>query len=245
MNAMAAKNAAAPWALVGALVVTLALAGYAWVGWGELRVRAALGEEQGRMFEECRAKALETTNTGQIVGLIEAAIAYYPSGTKQRRASHLDLLVEQSRRLSVQAMLAHLRDVSGTNLGDDPQRWIDAFRRPPARPSGEADGEPRRSETNQTTSAADPEESYTYPQVLLELTDEEAPAWLKERARLFHSMTRRGERYRALQFSRVLAHGGGYAVRFGTSAASGSHITYYFNAKGLHKSTSVVAGDCW
>ena len=57
----------------------LTFAGCFFLKWGFLRVQVALGEEQTQMFEECRTKALETSDPQKIAGLIQAAMIYYPS----------------------------------------------------------------------------------------------------------------------------------------------------------------------
>ncbi len=108
-------------------LVSLACAGYFFVRWGLLRVQVALGEEQTQMFEECRTQALETSDPKKIAGLMQAAISYYPSGTKQSNGSHMDRVVERSRRLALEDMISRLGVVTGSDLGHDPQKWIDQY----------------------------------------------------------------------------------------------------------------------
>ena len=115
------------WGLAGLSLVWLVLAGYCFVRWGLLRVHVALGEEQTQMFEECRTQALQSSDPKKITGLIQAAIIYYPSGTKQVVGSHVDRMVERSRQLAIDDMIARLRNVTGVDLGKDPQRWIERY----------------------------------------------------------------------------------------------------------------------
>jgi len=92
------------------------------------------------MFEECRAGALQSSQPERIVGLMEAAIIYYPSGTKQTAGSHLDRMIERSCQQAVEDMLAHLRATTGTNFGSDPQAWIDRYgEKKIVKPTGAAD----------------------------------------------------------------------------------------------------------
>ena len=37
----------------------------------------------------------------------------------------MDRVVERSRRLAVDDMILRLRNVTGSDLGNDPQKWID------------------------------------------------------------------------------------------------------------------------
>jgi len=145
------------------LVVAAAICSAYWfVRWGYLRLQVAMGEEQTQMFEECRTMALQSSQADQIAGLIHATIIYYPSGTKQTKGSHLDRMVERGRQSAIRDMIAHLRSISGTDLGSDPQVWINRFgererEREPVQPGGAANGsQPIRSETNRSSSTAGP-----------------------------------------------------------------------------------------
>lgn len=79
------------------------------------------------MFEECLNQALQSTQPERIVGLMEAAIIYYPSGTKQTAGSHLDRMVERSRQRTIQDMITHLRATTKADLGSNSQVWIDRY----------------------------------------------------------------------------------------------------------------------
>jgi len=79
------------------------------------------------MFEECRTQALQSSDPKQIAGFMQAAIIYYPSGTKQSTGSQVDRMVERSRQLAIDDMIARLRIVTGGDLGKDPLSWIDRY----------------------------------------------------------------------------------------------------------------------
>jgi hypothetical protein len=115
------------WGLSILVVAAAICSGYWFVRWGYLRVQVALGEEQTHMFDECRTNALQSSQPERIAGLIHAAIIYYPSGKKQTAGSHLDRMVERGRQSAIRDMLAHLRIITGADLGSDPQAWINRF----------------------------------------------------------------------------------------------------------------------
>jgi hypothetical protein len=54
-------------------------------------------------------------------------VGHYPSGTLQLRGSRLDRLVELQRAAAIREIIAHLRDTTQENLGDDPGPWISKF----------------------------------------------------------------------------------------------------------------------
>jgi hypothetical protein len=143
------------WTLTVLLIVAFLCTGYWFVRWGFLRVEVASGEEQTRMFEECLNQALQSSQPERIVGLMEAAIIYYPSGTKQTAGSHLDRMVERSRQQAVKDMIVHLRATTGADLGSNAQVWIDRYKE---KTLLQSDGPTNvsqaiRSETNRTSPA--------------------------------------------------------------------------------------------
>ena len=124
--------------------------------WGGLHVHVALGEEQTQMFEECRTQALQSSDPKKIAGLIQAAIIYYPTGTKQTVGSHVDRMVERSRQLAIDDMIARLRNVTGVDLGKNAQPWIDRYgEMEMVQPDRAASpSQPTGSQTNQLSAAA-------------------------------------------------------------------------------------------
>jgi hypothetical protein len=144
------------WILSALSLICLLFAGYCFVRWGVLHVQVALGEEQTQMFEECRTQALQSSDPKKIAGFIQAAIIYYPSGTKQSTGSHVDRMVERSRELAIDDMIARLRIVTGGDLGKDPQSWIDRYgEKEMVQPDRAANpSQPTGSQTNQLSAAA-------------------------------------------------------------------------------------------
>ena len=104
------------WILAVSLVFALGLAGYWFVRHGWLHVQSALAEEQTLYFEEAREQGLKSSRPEDIVGCIEGALNYYPSGSKQTTGSHLDQVVERARRLAVDDMIRHLKNKTGMGL---------------------------------------------------------------------------------------------------------------------------------
>lgn len=92
-----------------------------------LSLRIAFAEEQTRIFEEMRAKALQADPT-EAVEYLEYAVGYYPSGTKQISGSRLDRIVERARDSSIREIIASLRARTSREYGDNPNRWIDELR---------------------------------------------------------------------------------------------------------------------
>jgi hypothetical protein len=128
---MEAKRAASAYpifvaVLVVVLVVMLIALVMAVYDHGLQSVRIALAEEQTAIFDEMRDQARDAPPS-RAVGYLEYAVSYYPSGTKQATGSRLDRIVERARGSAVREMIAVLRQKTGQDLGDDPQRWIEEY----------------------------------------------------------------------------------------------------------------------
>jgi len=93
-------------------------------GWQHIEIMFA--DEQTSIFDEMRTQAEQVTSVDEIVGSLQYVVHYYPSGTKQRPGTRLDRIVERHRAAVVRAILVHLRQVTGQDLGDDPELWIEA-----------------------------------------------------------------------------------------------------------------------
>ncbi len=76
----------------------------------------------------------EPPDVKSAIGFLESAHNYYPSGTKQTAGSPLDRTVERSRSNAERQIIAMLREITGADLGLNPNAWIDKF-------GGEADAE--------------------------------------------------------------------------------------------------------
>jgi hypothetical protein len=105
------------------IIALLALSAYLLVKHSEDIIRTAFAEEQFRIIQDCRDRALRATNH-EAAGLLEYASYYYPSGTKQVSGSRLDRMVESQRQRAVADIIEYLRQKTGEDLGPDPQPWI-------------------------------------------------------------------------------------------------------------------------
>ncbi len=108
------------------LVVGSIAAGYIWLSWGLLQIRIAFAEDQTKIFDEMREKAVSFDSTAAVTYL-KYIINYYPSGSKQESGSKLDKIVERERQSAVREILAYLRQITGQDFGEDPQRWIESL----------------------------------------------------------------------------------------------------------------------
>jgi len=155
---MSSRFARVTVAILSALMLAAIVCAGFWFGrYDELDVRTRLAAGQTTSFGSVREKALQSTRPEEIAACIEHTLGYYPSGSDsgQPTGSRLDQIVEGVRRTAVDDMIRHLRAVSGVDLGDDPQKWIDKFRKPRGQPGGAANrSQPLRSETNDTSVAA-------------------------------------------------------------------------------------------
>lgn len=93
----------------------------------ELTLRASLADEQVRVFYHMRSEAASTPNLTRAAQCLDYANHYYRSGTKQKRGTPLDRLVERVRSEVVQDIIGILRQKSGEDLGDDPEAWIKEY----------------------------------------------------------------------------------------------------------------------
>lgn len=110
-------------AVLAALVVLLGWQGFSYF---RLRLEAANAEWQTQSFDDLRTVALNQDTSGAI-GCLEHLLIDYPSGSKQRRGSHLDLTVERHRAAVAREIIAHLRRITAQDFGDDPQAWIHQY----------------------------------------------------------------------------------------------------------------------
>lgn len=110
------------------LVLAIYLLGSLVWDFGMLKAQANFANEQTRICEEMRSKALKTSSPVEIVDCLEYAANYYPSGSKQTAGSHLDHVVERYRRSVVRDIIAHLRRITAEDLGESPEPWIRKFR---------------------------------------------------------------------------------------------------------------------
>jgi hypothetical protein len=89
-------------------------------------MRVCFAEDQTRIFEEMRSKAL-TSDNSEAVHCLQYVIDYYPTGTKQISGSPLDQTVERARVRATADIIAHLRTSTGKDLGSSPEPWIQTY----------------------------------------------------------------------------------------------------------------------
>ena len=111
------------WVAVAVLVIAV---GSLTVSRFMLSLRLAFAEDQTAIFEEMREKAMRS-KPHEAAACLEYAVNYYPSGTKQVAGSRLDVIVERARSQTVADIIAHLRRVTGEDLGDDPRPWVEKY----------------------------------------------------------------------------------------------------------------------
>ncbi len=111
-------------ARVGLAILFVALL----LSYGLLWLRAGFADEQTRNFEMSRNKALQSDAAGA-ASCLDFVVYYYPSGTKQEAGSGLDRTVERVRRSAIRDIIAHLRTLTGEDLGESPEPWVAKYAR--------------------------------------------------------------------------------------------------------------------
>jgi hypothetical protein len=91
--------------------------------YADLSLRVSFAQEQVRIFDEMRRQARED-DISHAVERLEYAWHYYPTGTKQVAGSSLNDIVETSRKMAAEDILAILRQKSGKDFGNDPDAWL-------------------------------------------------------------------------------------------------------------------------
>lgn len=84
-------------------IILVILLLYVFYAYADLRLRVAYAEEQIEIFTELSAKSSNASKSDVVLNL-EYVRNYYPSGTKQRKGSFLDHVVENSRKQSIEEM---------------------------------------------------------------------------------------------------------------------------------------------
>jgi len=113
--------------LIG-LVALLPAVLLGWQSWNHarLKIEVAFAEEQTRIFEDLRQQAVGGSASGAAEALAYV-VNYYPTGTKQRKGSRLDKVVERARASVVGDIISQLRQKAGEDLGAKPEVWIEKY----------------------------------------------------------------------------------------------------------------------
>ena len=125
MSTLAIKRLAV--VLLAFCVALFVSSGFLLWNYGYLVLQAAFADDQTQIFDEMRTKALQSTAPSDIARSLEYVVNYYPSGTKQAAGSELDRVVERHRTAIVRDIVAHLRHITGQDLGDSPGPWIQKY----------------------------------------------------------------------------------------------------------------------
>lgn len=84
-------------------------------------------ELQTNLFLELKTEALKCKETDDIALLLSAIIQGYPGATRID-GSALAKVVQTNRQQTIAEVIAHLRNVMETNLGELPEPWIEHYR---------------------------------------------------------------------------------------------------------------------
>ena len=109
-----------------AVIVLIALSTFLFWKHSWQHIEVVFASEQTKIFEEMRARALES-DPAAAAGYLEYAVRYYPTGSKQRTGSRLDIMVERERATAVRDIITYLRVKSGQDLGTSAEKWIERF----------------------------------------------------------------------------------------------------------------------
>jgi len=80
---------------------------------------------------ECFSKHEEiarlSNNPAEIAHELRYIVTYYPSGTRNKKNSQIDKIVEAARMAYIRLCINKFRSITGNELGDDPQPWISKY----------------------------------------------------------------------------------------------------------------------
>jgi hypothetical protein len=112
--------------LVFVLIITL-VAGFFLARYYLLLYRVLHATQQIETFYDLRSKALQS-DTDEGVQCLANVLGLFPSGTMQETGSPLDRMVERARESVAREIVAYLRKKSPEDLGEDPEKWIQALK---------------------------------------------------------------------------------------------------------------------
>ena len=113
--------------LTGIIVCLLIVVIYQFVEIRLLRLRVASAREQIEKFEELsnQVVGIDAQDTVKILRIVAY---FYPGGIGYKEGSDLDMIVENEREQAINKIISHLKNITGENLGDDPEAWIEKYR---------------------------------------------------------------------------------------------------------------------
>lgn len=85
-------------------------------------------ELQTNLFAECKTQALDCDEPHAITCLLSVTLQDYP-GVTRIIGSPLEKVVQASRQQTIVELIAHLRNVTGLDLGELPEPWIELYAR--------------------------------------------------------------------------------------------------------------------
>jgi len=97
---------------------------------GMLKLQIAMADEQVKVFELMRLKALASTPLEAAESMLYVQ-NYYPSGGKQSPGSRMDQIVEAARAGVIREIANHLRSKTAHDFGNDPAKWIKSLKEEP------------------------------------------------------------------------------------------------------------------
>ena len=89
-----------------------------------MKISIAFGVDQIDVFDQMLIKAKNSEDPRKICEFFDYVISHYPSRTKQEKHTKLNHIVKKHRSQTVELMIVRLENVTGQNLGADPQDWV-------------------------------------------------------------------------------------------------------------------------
>jgi len=94
------------------------------------RIETILADGHATLIEEMRDAALGTTNVTDVANYLRHVNRYYAPTDPQAQKLPAERLLRRVRLGLEREIVAHLRRLTGKELGNDPVRWIEAYAPP-------------------------------------------------------------------------------------------------------------------
>jgi hypothetical protein len=118
------------WILVAVVVVMAALLIWSVAENLRFQIQTVLADGHAMMIEEMRDAALESTNVTAVADSLRRVSRFYASPKADTNRSPAERLLRRVRSGSEREIIAHLRRLTGKDIGDTPARWIEAYAPP-------------------------------------------------------------------------------------------------------------------